>query len=286
MSSQSNRLHDHNRLMEESIPARYIYKGSMTVETAFVLPIFVFVMLAILQFASLQLASSALLSSMQETAKQMAEYAYVQDIGIGTGGSLAGDIVAGGISAVYAKGKIEEMAGNAARGGSLSLLQSSFLTDEMIDIVGTYQRNSSLTILPIKKVKARVRTRVRAWTGREGRPLKRDDAGTENESEDEPTVFVTQTGSVYHTDPNCTHIRLSISTVSKASISTRRNRNGAKYHACEKCGAAAGSSVYITKDGNRYHSSLECSGLKRTVKEYKLSEVEGMRICSRCGGKL
>lgn len=286
MSSQSKKLHNLKRLMEDRIPARYLYRGSMTVETAFVLPIFVFVMLAILQFASLQLASSALLSAMQETAKQMAEYAYVQDIGIGTGGSLAGDIVAGGISAAYAKGKIEELAGNAARGGSLSLLQSSFLTDEMIDIVGTYQRNSTLSILPVKKVKARVRTRVRAWTGREGRPIKKDDTGTEETQDDEPTVFVTQTGSVYHTDPNCTHIRLSVSTVSKSSISTRRNRHGAKYHPCEKCGEAAGGTVYITKEGNRYHSSLECSGLKRTVREYKLSEVEGMRVCSRCGGKL
>lgn len=260
-------------------------KASMTVETAIVLPLFLFAMITVLQFASLQITASALLAGMHETAKEMAVYAYVQDLGIGAGDSLVSDFVAGGISAVYAKGKIEDLAGDALGNGSFHLLESSFLVHEIIDIAATYQNNSALSLLPVKPVKAVMRARVRAWTGREGAEHKKDDTDTgQQEATDSSTVYVATTGTVYHKDPNCTHIRLSVSCVSKAGIDGRRNNHGGKYHACEKCGANAGSQVYITSDGNRYHSSLECSGIKRTVKECRLSEVEGMRACSRCGG--
>ena len=36
----------------------------------------------------------------------------------------------------------------------------------------------------------------------------------------------------------------------------------------------------MTKSGNRYHNLESCSGLKRTVKLVKQSDVHGMRACS------
>lgn len=72
-----------------------------------------------------------------------------------------------------------------------------------------------------------------------------------------------------------------------SELNSLRNESGGKYHACEKCvhGSSKGSNVYITDQGDRYHNSLTCSGLKRTVYTARISEVPGKRACSKCGGK-
>lgn len=95
------------------------------------------------------------------------------------------------------------------------------------------------------------------------------------------TVYVAATGKVYHTDPYCTHLKLSIREVGARMVGQLRNKSGEKYHACERCHAGSAGSVYITGEGNRYHGSLSCSGLKRTVEEV-LQEDCDLRPCSKC----
>ena len=76
---------------------------------------------------------------------------------------------------------------------------------------------------------------------------------------------------------------LSIRMASGEEVSSLRNESGGKYYACEHCGGGSGGAVYITSYGDRYHSSLSCSGLKRTVYAVPLSEAVGKGACSKCG---
>lgn len=48
---------------------------------------------------------------------------------------------------------------------------------------------------------------------------------------------------------------------------------------------AAGSTIWIAKRGTRYHNNPGCSGLKRTVRTVKESEASHLPACSRCGKK-
>ena len=122
------------------------------------------------------------------------------------------------------------------------------------------------------------RGRVRAWTGRS------ESASSDDENNDSRYVYVTENMSVYHTDSGCSYINLSIHCVSADNVGGQRNSDGEKYKPCEKCmnGSDGADHVYITETGNRYHSSTSCSGLKRTVKMVDISEVGGLKECSRC----
>jgi len=104
---------------------------------------------------------------------------------------------------------------------------------------------------------------------------------TELETE-ETYVYATPDGSVYHLYSDCTHLDLSIQKVSFAKACSSRNEYGEKYRACELCDGNFGALVYITSEGNCYHSERSCSGLKRTIRQIPLSEVKGRGCCIRC----
>ncbi len=94
-------------------------------------------------------------------------------------------------------------------------------------------------------------------------------------------VYVTERGTVYHLRADCSHICLTI----KNAQAIKTVIQGGRFRPCEKCVKRKGDlkAIYITAEGDCYHSSLACSGLKRTVKAVYLSEIPGMRPCSRCG---
>jgi len=100
----------------------------------------------------------------------------------------------------------------------------------------------------------------------------------------EEQVFIAETGTVYHVTMDCTHLKLSITSVNSNTISSLRNDTGGKYYQCERCPREDNGIFFITSFGTRYHSDVNCSGLKRTVSVLSLSEAvrQGYRGCSRC----
>lgn len=247
------------------------YDGSLTVEAACVLPVFLYAILVFLYFFRAVSTAGCVAEGMQDAGKQMAVYAYALEMADGEEKTQAAGIV----SLLYAKNRIRQAMDTDI--SDISLLRSSVLDgDEMIDLVAEYRFRWRMPFFLLSDMPVLQRARIRAWTGRS----ETGDSGVDKKSP--ATVYVTVNGSVYHEDRECTYIRLSVHSASKAQIAGLRNADGGKYYPCELCGGN-GSRVYITETGDRYHSTMNCSGLRRGVIEVPLSQVEDWKPCSRCG---
>jgi hypothetical protein len=166
--------------------------------------------------------------------------------------------------------------GKYVSGGSvgISLLGSSYEGSE-VSLHATYTMKLPIAFFGWKGFVVGQESAVHKWIG------DRDDG------QQTDYVYVTETGSVYHRNRNCSYLDLSIRTANRANVDRMRNKSGHKYYACSDCAAKNTTSalVYITDYGTCYHTNLSCSGLKRTVYLVALSEVGSKGPCSRCGGK-
>ncbi len=158
----------------------------------------------------------------------------------------------------------------------ISLLQSDF-SGNYIELRAVYRMQFPLR-LP-RKLEYRIVQvqKCRKWTGLQP---------GQDTQDDDTWLYYTEYGTVYHASRSCTHLDLSIRGVSYAQAGSLRNSSGGKYHKCEKCGSSASGHgmVYITSYGDRYHGSLTCSGLKRSIYMIRRSQASDKRMCSKCGG--
>lgn len=118
-----------------------------------------------------------------------------------------------------------------------------------------------------------VRCAIKPWTGYGNIDFDR--------RREEEMVYVTDYGEVFHRDRACTYLSLSIQMIHYEKIKSKG------YLPCEICFDTKESGfmtlVYITNYGERYHKTIGCKSLKRTVKIVPLSEVDGRPSCSKCG---
>ena len=246
-------------------------KGSITVEAAMAVPIFFFATLTLVLLLELLSVQTAVRSGLQEAGKKLAVQAVEVPAVIPS--NLERDVV----NSIGA----ERLERSIVEGGSSGInCNQAYLSPftGIGEIQASYQVRIPVPGFSIAPIFYKETMRIKAWTGYE--------AGGFGE-EDDQIVYVTDTGVVYHKNPHCTHLDLSIHAAASSELNSLRNESGGKYHACEKCvhGSSMGGSVYITDQGDRYHNSLTCSGLKRTVYTARISEVPGKRACSKCGGK-
>lgn len=262
-------------------------KASITVEASIVLPIFLFAVISLLSMIDIIRFQSNMEAAIHQTGKKMAVYAYAYDKIVSSDSKILDLIESIGFSSFYVKEQVEKELGEGyieaspVKGGKkdISFLLSKIMEDDMIDIIASYQVRPTVSIIKVSSMKMVNRCRMRAWTGYDNtRSLTQGSLG-------EPMVYVTETGIVYHMNRNCTHLSLSIKAATPKEIEQKRNEAGGKYYACERCGKEQGGSVrYITGQGNRFHTSLHCSGLKRTISIIPLSKALGKTPCERCRG--
>ena len=109
-------------------------------------------------------------------------------------------------------------------------------------------------------------------------------AGSERPGEEEELVYITRSGSAYHRDRGCRYLNPAIQMVDREQAQGMDTEDGGKYTPCLACGGKS-SLVYITEGGSRYHSTVNCTGLKRTIESVTLTEAveSGRHPCPSCG---
>ena len=102
--------------------------------------------------------------------------------------------------------------------------------------------------------------------------------------EKEEVVYMTEYGTVYHTSKTCVYLNVMLKSIDVFEIEEKRNEFGERYTPCSKCNTEQKiEQVYISFSGNKYHQSLQCPAVKRTIIEKKKEEVNGIPICHKCG---
>lgn len=262
------------------------YKASMTVEAAFALPLFIFLIVNLIYVMNIIGVQSRLNAALHQVGNKIAFYGYAYEKSMGNvlPDGMEG-IASMAVSQLYVSGEIENYAGaeylnkSCIKNGAGGIRYDKTAIEENNDIVEiclNYQVQPLIAILGFENFNMCQRYYGRMWTGYDV------ETGISDFTSDEPMVYVTETGTVYHTDRNCTHLNLSVVSARTEDIADMRNQSGGKYYPCEMCGAYPQGTVYITAQGSSYHTRLNCSGLKRTIYTIPLSQTGGRGRCSRC----
>lgn len=277
-----------------SLPA--FLPGSMTVEAALVLPLFIFLFCNILGMLDIIRLQCVMFAAVRETGTKVCEYAYylataeasAEDAGIEIPDVPEG-VPSFILSETYIRNDIQSYLGDEyihqslILGDSVSFLQSSILNgNDIVQIVADYRVEPFIPFIAPDSMSLQTRFVGHAWTGYE--IADEHDAGDDTQ-EDDTVVYITPSGTVYHNSSDCTYLRPRVHQTSAAVIDDLRSSNGSCYYACESCHPVKAGTLYYTPDGNRYHSSASCNKIKRTIIETSLSSVQGSRhACSKCGG--
>lgn len=260
-------------------------RASVTVEASIAIPIFIFSFVEILSLLSFLSVYGDMLCAVKEVGEPVSIYGYAYDLLNGEREVSLGETALSSVvfSKLYLEKQIQtrfqtNTSGQLIEGGAegISLLGSYVSRDNnCIRILATYNLQPAISFAGTK-VKLQTDYYARLWTG----------YSLEKETGAE-YVYITDNASVYHTTRDCTHLRLSIKTVTAEELTEERNDSGGRYTRCPWCLSQTqmAGSYYITKSGDRYHGKLSCSGLKRTTYKVTKEEVSYLPMCKRCEQK-
>lgn len=237
-----------------------ILQGSLSIEAALALPLFVFAMVCVLYLFEIMATQTVIKSALHSVAKEIATQVSVMDLFIE-------ERVEQKMIERIGEETLERSLLIGGREGLNCNKSRRYGQSTLMDVCVSYQLKIPLLLFEIPAISKEEWIRVKGWTGYEG-------AGFGYSLEE--TVYITPTGMVYHKDAHCTYLELSIRSMDKESAE-------AIYKTCSRCRwKEEGRTVYVTDTGEHYHTTLECAALKRVVYAVKLSEVYGRGGCSRC----
>lgn len=241
-------------------------KGSITPEATLATSFFFFTVLCLIYLFEILAIQTNVKSALYAVGKEVALEAYTRPV-------IPTTKMERQIAEIIG---IERLENSMVVGGSSGFdcsASKKYWNTTIMDLTVCYELEVPVLLFRLPLISNEETIRVKGWTGHE---VKLTD------SLDNVMVYVTDYGLVYHADRYCNYLDLSVKTVEKAEMEHLRNESGGIYKECLLCKRHGGEKCYITDYGDRYHKSLECSGLKRNIYTLSLEDAHGLGGCSKC----
>ncbi len=256
--------------------------GSVTVEAALVLPLFIFFSFMLFSVFDMISTYCRFQSALTETAAEAAVLLYAKEDSM-PDKEESFLLVETFIREEITRKTAKTLGGSVVEWDALGLhLFRSDMADESgnVRLILTYVVKPWFSIGGVGRMTMANHVTVHAWTGYE-KPEEKEES-----DEEEQMVYVTKTGNAYHLYRDCTYLCSDVQPVFGEDIATQRSEDGSKYYPCEKCSknvkAKDGEVYYITPWGNRYHADSSCNALFKSVEAIPISEVGSRHLCTKC----
>ena len=243
------------------------FNGSIAVEAALVLPLFLFFGMAVL--APIRWLDT------QRQIQTVAEH-FGEDLSWYTGkeDELLSDTAAG----LWLYGKVQSFTDSV-------WIDQSDVFDEQgnVHLELAYQEQIPFFFEKIRGVTMRVSVNRRVWNGLDGKlKVQHTDGNPDGEM-----VYVTPEGARYHRYRDCSYLVSACKAVSMEELEQFRNNDRKIYYMCSHCVFEPNTqdTVYISDWGIRYHYDQSCAARSSYYRKVPLSDVIDWGECSVCAGR-
>lgn len=268
-------------------------KGSLTLEAALVLPIYMFFLITVLYILNILHIQNVLQSAMEEAARNINSYAYVAEqfeelqdderavIGSHDAGfvlTLAKNQVSKiSIRNSFLNDRIKNIADSSYINNGYKGIIISFGTSDFSDYVDfNISYMIKLPFLPadIFYIPVTQRCYFKPFVGTDI---------TEKEGAYTEYVYVTATGSVYHTTPYCTYLNRYYDIITEDEMNVSWD-TAEGYHACPHCAydQPIGPASFLCPGRKVYHNRTDCAYIETFVYKIPKDQVGNKPMCSRC----
>ena len=279
-----------NRLIKGTslpiLPGRAV-RGSMTVEAALVVPLFLFFFLNLGSAMEILRFHGRVETALWSVGREMCIYGHLladhelEQERDGEWEELLESIGSFALSRTYVNSRILEYLGrdyldnSPIRDGSsgLDYRDCEFMGQgDHIELTVSYRVKPMVGMAAFSEFRLRNRYYGRLWTG------------YELTGEKEEVYYLAEYGEVFHRDRSCSYLHVTVNALAFYELDGARTEDGGYYRPCEKCSGNGGSQqVWVTPQGDCYHTRRDCPGLRRNFRTVDWEEAKEYRPCSRCG---
>jgi hypothetical protein len=262
-------------------------EGSLTIEAAMALPLFIFFMILMMMPMEIMNIDRQVQTALEGVGEDLSQYAYLLQRGkedkpestskmTGIQKEILTSLAGEGVL-FYARKRVEDKV-DMRRIEGISFSRSSVLRDDKtIDLIMNYRVKLPFSVFGLKSVPMTARSTRRAWIGKEG-------GKGEQDMESEEIVYVGKGSTRYHMVRTCHYLYNDLKSVSRDEVVNMRNLSGSTYKPCSRCQPKkeGDGPVYIMPSGEKYHTDQNCSSIISYASAVSIETVRHLGACSYC----